>query len=570
MRTIRVAESRDREPLQSVTPRPRGRRRDALATAPVLLLVPALVLPILSTQANSASDASGELADDACVVIDRARFDPPGRDVTRLNREAVVLENSCDRTIDLDGWVVQDRNGENTYRFRGRRIGAGATMTLHTGSGPDHPGHAYWERRREVWDNADWERAVLKTPDGRVVSRWPDVVADLPITVAARQPRPTPNDPNPNRGSNGATPEPTATPSPTPTPAPTATASSAPTFALTPAAPAVAPVSTQGPSPTPLATPTPGATPTPAASCPSNLQGAIDATPTGGNLNVTGCTFIGSVTINRPMTIIGPTISRPASGAWQHYIAWVASDDVSLIGWNVTGGSMGIAVSGRDRVRVADSRFRNLYGSALIVWGDGRGSDDVVLERNDIVQSLGYHVSPIMSRGSENACDGGIYNRRLVVRGNSMDQGKTPTGWFGIELKCTPDALIEGNELRNGEVLVSLPESPRAIIRNNTFHTGNGVYWSIEIPNADDVQVYGNTARNANSSGNYGSLATIITGSDRAIVRNNTVDRLYWLVQWSGADNAVTDNCGTWQTPRQDHYGGTLTGHTWERNGPCT
>jgi hypothetical protein len=105
-----------------------------------------------------------------CVYISTGRFDASGSDVTNLNGEYVVLRNRCSSLINIYRWRIRDRAG-NTYTFASLRMGTG-TLTLHTGRGTAVPGHRYWGRTTEVWDNTSTERAYLLNASGTTVSSW--------------------------------------------------------------------------------------------------------------------------------------------------------------------------------------------------------------------------------------------------------------------------------------------------------------------------------------------------------------------------------------------------------------
>ena len=59
-------------------------------------------------------------------------------------------------------------------------------------------------------------------------------------------------------------------------------------------------------------TPVPTATaPTPAP-CGSSLQARVDATPPGGTLDLTGCSYSAGATVNKALTITGGTLHFPS------------------------------------------------------------------------------------------------------------------------------------------------------------------------------------------------------------------------------------------------------------------
>jgi hypothetical protein len=89
-----------------------------------------------------------------------ARFyaDQPGGDTpyttTRLNREYVQVKNISRKTVSLSGYLIHDRGSKHTYRFpRTFRLGAGKTVTVHTGKGRNTSTNLYWGMRSMVWNN---------------------------------------------------------------------------------------------------------------------------------------------------------------------------------------------------------------------------------------------------------------------------------------------------------------------------------------------------------------------------------------------------------------------------------
>ncbi|MFB6135842.1 MAG: lamin tail domain-containing protein [Halobacteriaceae archaeon] len=108
---------------------------------------------------------------DAALRVVEVRADPPGDDREDLNGEYVRLRNGRDRPLDLTGWTVSDEAG-HVYRFPdGFTLGAGATVTLHTGSGADAGTDLYWGAPGPVWNNAG-DTVVVRDADGQVVTRW--------------------------------------------------------------------------------------------------------------------------------------------------------------------------------------------------------------------------------------------------------------------------------------------------------------------------------------------------------------------------------------------------------------
>lgn len=120
----------------------------------------------------------------AAIRIKRINFNPPGSDSgtnRHLNREWVRIKNTGTRTRSLEGWRLQDRGRDHTYRFGELTLGAGEYVRVHTGRGQDSAvtgcnGHCftyydfYWDLDNYVWNN-DGDRATLKNDDGEVIDR---------------------------------------------------------------------------------------------------------------------------------------------------------------------------------------------------------------------------------------------------------------------------------------------------------------------------------------------------------------------------------------------------------------
>lgn len=89
-----------------------------------------------------------------------ARFyaDQPGSDTpyttTRLNSEYIQVKNITRQTVSLNGYLIHDRRNYHVYRFASSfRLGAGMTVTLHTGTGRNTASNLYWGKKSMVWNN---------------------------------------------------------------------------------------------------------------------------------------------------------------------------------------------------------------------------------------------------------------------------------------------------------------------------------------------------------------------------------------------------------------------------------
>ncbi|HWC23463.1 MAG TPA: lamin tail domain-containing protein [Flexivirga sp.] len=107
---------------------------------------------------------------DAATTLKFARFyaDQPGADMpytnTRLNNEYVQVKNVTRKTISLSGYTIRDRGYKHTYRFPSTfRLGAGKTVTVHTGKGRNTSANLYWGMRSMAWNNGTRAGVVADT-----------------------------------------------------------------------------------------------------------------------------------------------------------------------------------------------------------------------------------------------------------------------------------------------------------------------------------------------------------------------------------------------------------------------
>ncbi|GAA0629172.1 hypothetical protein GCM10009547_36000 [Sporichthya brevicatena] len=107
------------------------------------------------------------------VRVSQVYFDPPGNDTkakaSKLNLEKVVIRNTGRKAVSLAGWTLRDTSRTHRFVFpKGFKLAAGATVTVHTGSGKNTAGHLYWRSKDWIWNN-DGDRAYLRNAKGTVV-----------------------------------------------------------------------------------------------------------------------------------------------------------------------------------------------------------------------------------------------------------------------------------------------------------------------------------------------------------------------------------------------------------------
>lgn len=105
-------------------------------------------------------------AAEAAIRITKIQYDPPGTDTgsnSHLNKEFVVLKNTGSSAVTLTDWTLRDTSS-HVYRFDTFRLGAGNSVTIHTGRGNDDRNDLYWDLAY-IWNN-DGDTATLKDGNG--------------------------------------------------------------------------------------------------------------------------------------------------------------------------------------------------------------------------------------------------------------------------------------------------------------------------------------------------------------------------------------------------------------------
>jgi hypothetical protein len=140
--------------------------RALVAAGSLAALVIAGAVPAFAPQSAQAA---------TCVKFSGSNFDAPGDDnyMPQLNQEWVRIKNSCGTAQNISGWKIQDSGNIHTYRFgSGSSIGAGSSITLHSGKGSNTASNKYWQRTYgAVWNNTG-DRATLRNSGGTLMSSW--------------------------------------------------------------------------------------------------------------------------------------------------------------------------------------------------------------------------------------------------------------------------------------------------------------------------------------------------------------------------------------------------------------
>jgi Lamin Tail Domain len=106
----------------------------------------------------------------AGIRITKIYFDSPGSDTgsnSSLNAEWIRLKNTGSTKKALTGWTVRDTSG-HVYTFGTFKLGAGKSVTIHSGKGSNTSSDRYWRSDGYIWNN-DGDRAKLKNKAGNVI-----------------------------------------------------------------------------------------------------------------------------------------------------------------------------------------------------------------------------------------------------------------------------------------------------------------------------------------------------------------------------------------------------------------
>jgi len=110
----------------------------------------------------------GSTASESTLEIETVNADAEGDDRDNLNDEYVVFRNSGDGPLDISGWTVSDAAGATYTMPEGYTLAAGATVTLHTGSGVDSQSDLYWGSGSPIWNNGG-DTVTVRNTDGDIV-----------------------------------------------------------------------------------------------------------------------------------------------------------------------------------------------------------------------------------------------------------------------------------------------------------------------------------------------------------------------------------------------------------------
>ena len=104
------------------------------------------------------------------ILITKVLVNPSGSDTTansQLVREYITVKNTTGAAISLRSWTIRDK-ANHVYTFGTFSLGAGASVTLHTGKGTNTATHRYWGLGWYVWNNTG-DAAYVRDSAGKAV-----------------------------------------------------------------------------------------------------------------------------------------------------------------------------------------------------------------------------------------------------------------------------------------------------------------------------------------------------------------------------------------------------------------
>ena len=237
---------------------------------------------------------------------------------------------------------------------------------------------------------------------------------------------------------------------------------------------------------------------------PAPLQALIDATPSGGTLRLPAGSYVGPVTITRPVTLDGGG-KAVIVGDGKSTVLSVAANGVTLRGLHLTG-------SGDSHDRI---------DAGILLEGDDHRVEDNVID--DVL--FGIHLKQVKrsrimgNRVTGKKLDQGMrgdairlwYSQHNVVEGNRFTRARDLT------FANSADNRIAGNHFTDGRYGMHIIFSPRLLVENNRLSdTGTGII----VLYSPDLVLRGNHVAHALTGGGGG---IVFKESNDALVENNEV-----------------------------------------------
>jgi hypothetical protein len=123
---------------------------------------------LVAAMGGSLAVAGPAQAATPAVEVNKVYYNSPGSDTgsnTSLNAEYVQLTNRRSTTVNLKYWTLRDKSN-HVYTFSSDfKLGAGASVYIHTGKGTNSSTHRYWGSGAYIWNNTG-DAAYLRNSSG--------------------------------------------------------------------------------------------------------------------------------------------------------------------------------------------------------------------------------------------------------------------------------------------------------------------------------------------------------------------------------------------------------------------
>ncbi|MGI9585722.1 MAG: NosD domain-containing protein, partial [Acidimicrobiia bacterium] len=193
----------------------------------------------------------------------------------------------------------------------------------------------------------------------------------------------------------------------------------------------------------------------------TDLQAIIDNAAPGATINLGSGDYVGGVTIDKPLSLIG-TGTTVIDGGGVGTVVEITAPDVTIENVTIRGSGASLdredagVSAGNERTTIRNSRFEDvLFGIFL------RASPDSVIQDNVI----GAKDVFIANRGD------GIRlweSERSIVENNVIEGGRDTVFWF------TNEVVVRGNQVSDGRYGLHFMYSDGAVIEDNVLN-GNSV-----------------------------------------------------------------------------------------------
>jgi nitrous oxidase accessory protein len=236
---------------------------------------------------------------------------------------------------------------------------------------------------------------------------------------------------------------------------------------------------------------------------PTDLQTLIDDADAGEVITLAEGTYRGGVVIDKPITLIGegwPVVDSGGEGT----VFTVLAPDVTIEHLIIRGSGdqlhkedAGISSELSHRIRIIDTRFEDvLFGVFIRTTNGAEVRDNVIGAKDLFVARRGdgirlWEATDALVEGNE-VRDGRDaifwFTDRITVRNNQVVGGR-----YGLHFMYSDGAVVEGNLSEGNSVGAFLMYSTDLVVENNVFRDNNGPGgYGLGLKDMDGIEAMGN------------------------------------------------------------------------------